>query len=146
MLSLFKKTNRLYLDKQRTSLPKANWNLEQLWNNVAVQTEWTREVRRLIEYYNLDVIISVGYGVNTEALDLLDGYIQLSYEECIEFIISLKFDFSSDMFGTEKTEWAFEGILGSIYQSVFVKDIIPMSIQIEWCSTSTIEHPAFWLN
>ena len=75
----------------------------------------------------------------TEALDLLDdydhqclirpkgnsGYVQLSYEECNEIISSMKFGFSSDVFGTEKTEGALEGILGSVYQSVFGEDVYP---------------------
>ena len=75
----------------------------------------------------------------TEALDLLDdydhqclirpkgssGYVQLSYEECKEIISSMKFGFSSDVFGTEKTEGALEGILGSVYQSVFGEDVYP---------------------
>lgn len=169
--------------------------------NAIVQTEGTREVQRFIEYYNLDVIISVGYRVKskrgiafrkwattvlndyllrgyaenrrlleaqgktielqtrmiahltetdeeelmtvvnhyTEALDLLDGYdhqclirpkgnrgyVQLSYEECREIISSMKFSSSSDVFGTEKTEGALEGILGSVYQSVFGEDVYP---------------------
>lgn len=75
----------------------------------------------------------------TEALDLLDdydhqriakpkgskGYIQLSYAECRDIINSMKFTLSSDVFGTEKTEGALEGILGSIYQSVFGEDVYP---------------------
>ena len=75
----------------------------------------------------------------TEALDLLDDYdhqclvrpkgnkkyIQLSYEECKEIINSMKFTLSSDVFGTEKTEGALEGILGSVYQSVFGEDVYP---------------------
>lgn len=169
--------------------------------NAIVQTEGTREVQRFIEYYNLDVIISVGYRVKskrgiafrkwattvlndyllrgyaenrrlleaqgktielqtrmiahltetdeeelmtvvnhyTEALDLLDdydhqclirpkgnrGYVQLSYEECREIISSMKFSSSSDVFGTEKTEGALKGILGSVYQSVFGEDVYP---------------------
>ena len=169
--------------------------------NATVQKEGTRVVQRFIEYYNLDVIISVGYRVKskrgvafrkwatsvlndyllrgyaenrrlleaqgktielqtrmiahltetdeeelmavikqyTEALDLLDdydhqclirpkgnsGYVQLSYEECKEIISSMKFGFSSDVFGTEKTEGALEGILGSVYQSVFGEDVYP---------------------
>ena len=169
--------------------------------NAIVQTEGTREVQRFIEYYNLDVIISVGYRVKskrgiafrkwattvlndyllrgyaenrrlleaqgktielqtrmiahltetdeeelmtvvnhyTEALDLLDdydhqclirpngnrGYVQLSYDECREIISSMKFSSSSDVFGTEKTEGALKGILGSVYQSVFGEDVYP---------------------
>ena len=75
----------------------------------------------------------------TEALDLLDdydhqrlakpkgskGYVQLSYAECRDIINSMKFTRSSDVFGTEKTEGALEGILGSIYQSVFGEDVYP---------------------
>ena len=75
----------------------------------------------------------------TEALDLLDDYdhqclvrpkgnkkyIQLSYEECKEIINSMKFTLSSDVFGTEKTEGALEGILGSVHQSVFGEDVYP---------------------
>ena len=169
--------------------------------NATVQVEGDREVKRSIEYYNLDVIISVGYRVKskrgiafrkwatsilndyllkgyaenrklletqgktielqtrmiahlteadeeelmhvinqyTEALDLLDdydhqrlakpkgskGYVQLSYAECRDIINSMKFTLSSDVFGTEKTEGALEGILGSIYQSVFGEDVYP---------------------
>ena len=169
--------------------------------NAIVQIEGTREVQRFIEYYNLDVIISVGYRVKskrgiafrkwattvlndyllrgyaenrrlleaqgktielqtrmiahltetdeeelmtvvnhyTEALDLLDdydhqclirpngnrGYVQLSYDECREIISSMKFSSSSDVFGTEKTEGALKGILGSVYQSVFGEDVYP---------------------
>jgi len=36
--------------------------LQRIWR---VQTEGTREVRREIEFYNLDAIISVGYRVNS---------------------------------------------------------------------------------
>ena len=169
--------------------------------NATVQNEGTRVVQRFIEYYNLDVIISVGYRVKskrgvafrkwatsvlndylikgyaenkrlleaqgktielqtrmiahltetdekellavinqyTAALDLLDdydhqclvrpkgnkGYVQLSYEECKEIINSMKFGLSSDVFGKEKTEGALEGILGSVYQSVFGEDVYP---------------------
>lgn len=34
--------------------------------NATVQTEGGREVQRIIEYFNLDVIISVGYRVNSK--------------------------------------------------------------------------------
>ena len=75
----------------------------------------------------------------TEALDLLDDYdhqclvrpkgskeyVQLSYEECKEIINSMKFGLSSDVFGTEKTKGELEGILGSVYQSVFGEDVYP---------------------
>ena len=77
----------------------------------------------------------------TEALDLLDDYdhqylvrpkgnkeyVQLSYGECKEIINSMKFGLSSDVFGTEKTECALEGILSSVYQSVFRRGCLPDS-------------------
>lgn len=166
-----------------------------------VQLEGSRSVERLIEYYNLDVIISVGYRVKskrgiafrkwattvlndyllrgyaenkrrleaqgktielqsriiahmaevdeeelmsvinryTEALDLLDdydhqclkrpggnkNYVPISYDECKAIINSMKFTLSSDVFGTEKTEGALEGILGSVYQTAFGQDVYP---------------------
>ena len=74
----------------------------------------------------------------TEALDLLDdydhqwlkrpegsrNYVPISYDECKTIINSMKFTFSSDVFGTEKTEGAL-GILGSVYQTAFGQDVYP---------------------
>lgn len=167
--------------------------------NATVQIEGSRTVTRHIEYYNLDVIISVGYRVKskrgiafrkwatgilndymlkgyaenrkrlqslgktielqsriiahmaeieedelssvinqyTQALDLLDdydhqclrkpkgdnSYVPLEVEKCRYLIDSMKFSLSSDVFGTEKTEGALEGILGAVYQSVFGEDV-----------------------
>ncbi len=82
----------------------------------------TRILAHLTETEEEELMVVIN--LYKEALDLLDGYVQLSYEECIEIITSMKFDFYSDMFGTEKTEGAFEGIPGSVYQSIFVKDVI----------------------
>lgn len=75
----------------------------------------------------------------TKALDLLDdydhqclrrpkgesSYVTLEIEECKALINSMKFSLSSDVFGTEKTEGALEGILGAVYQSVFGEDVYP---------------------
>ena len=75
----------------------------------------------------------------TEALDLLDDYdhqclkrpegskdyVPISYDECKAIINSMKFSLSSDVFGTEKTEGALDGILGSVYQSVSGQDVYP---------------------
>ena len=75
----------------------------------------------------------------TEAFELLDdydhqclarpkgnkGYVQLSYAECKNIIDSMKFGLFSDVFGTEKTEGVLDGILGSVYQSVFGEDVYP---------------------
>ena len=169
--------------------------------NATVQLEGFRTVVRQIEYYNLDVIISVGYRVKsrrgiafrkwatgilndymlkgyaensrrlqslgktielqsriiahmaeieenemisvinqyTRALDLLDdydhqclkrpknesSYVRLELEECRALINTMKFSLYSDVFGTEKTDGALEGILGAVYQSVFGEDVYP---------------------
>ena len=37
----------------------------------------------------------------------------------------MKFGLFSDVFGTEKTEGVLDGILGSVYQSVFGEDVYP---------------------
>lgn len=37
--------------------------------NATVQTEAGRKVKRIIEYYNLDAILSVGYRVNSKQLE-----------------------------------------------------------------------------
>lgn len=45
------------------------WELSEKWTcaKIAhVQTEWNRQVKRFINFYNLDVIISVGYRVNSK--------------------------------------------------------------------------------
>ena len=169
--------------------------------SATVQLEGFRTVVRQIEYYNLDVIISVGYRVKsrrgiafrkwatgilndymlkgyaensrrlqslgktielqsriiahmaeieenemisvinqyTRALDLLDdydhqclkrpknesSYVRLELEECRALINTMKFSLYSDVFGTEKTDGALEGILGAVYQSVFGEDVYP---------------------
>ena len=57
--------------------------------NAIVQTEGTREVQRFIEYYNLDVIISVGYRVKSKrgiafrkwATTVLNDYLLRGYAE-----------------------------------------------------------------
>ena len=57
--------------------------------NATVQIEGTREVRRFIEYYNLDVIISVGYRVKSKrgitfrkwATAVLNDYLLRGYAE-----------------------------------------------------------------
>lgn len=167
--------------------------------NAQVQNESNRQIRRRIKYYNLDMIIAVGYRVNskrgtifrkwannilkqyliqgytinekrlnalnktidiqnrilansldidsnelynvineyTEALSLLDDYDhnrlvkpkgnrlihQLSYEECHQFISSMKNSNQSSIFGVEKEEGKLEGILLAVFQSAFGKDI-----------------------
>ena len=108
--------------------------LEAQGKTIELQTRMIAHLTETDEKELMDVINRY-----TEALDLLDdydhqclvrpkgnkGYVQLSYEECKEIINSMKFGLSSDVFGTEKTKGALEGILGSVYQSVFGADVYP---------------------
>ena len=176
-------------------------SLSTVAKNATVQKEGDREVVRELEYYNLDVIISVGYRVKsqrgilfrkwatsvlkeymlkgvainnrrlqalqrtveiqssmlasaldidsdgvfrvvkayTDALELLDNYdhqcVQkpkgtssiyvLSYQECRQLIDSMKFKDTSSVFGVEKEVGKLDGILKSIYQNVFGKEVYP---------------------
>lgn len=166
-----------------------------------VRKEGNREVTRTIPFYNLDMIISVGYRVNskrgilfrkwatsvlkeymiqgvvinqrrlealnrtveiqssmlasaldvdsegvymvvkayTDALELLDNYDHqcvtrpkgnesvyvLSYKECRNLIDSMKFNDSSSVFGVEKEVGKLDGILKSIYQNIFGREVYP---------------------
>ena len=108
--------------------------LEAQGKTIELQTRMIAHLTETDEKDLMDVINRY-----TEALDLLDdydhqclvrpkgnnGYVQLSYEECKEIINSMKFGLSSDVFGTEKTEGALEGILGSVYQAMFGEDVYP---------------------
>lgn len=59
-------------------IPTINYHLKEIYStgeleqgatirkNLIVQTEGNREVKRELEFYNLDVIISVGYRVNSQ--------------------------------------------------------------------------------
>ena len=108
--------------------------LEAQGKTIELQTRMIAHLTETDETELMDVINRY-----TEALDLLDDYdhqclvrpkgskeyVQLSYEECKEIINSMKFGLSSDVFGTEKTKGELEGILGSVYQSVFGEDVYP---------------------
>ena len=75
----------------------------------------------------------------TDALELLDNYdhqcVQkpkgtssicvLSYNECRQLIDSMKFNDTSSVFGVEKEVGKLDGILKSIYQNVFGKEVYP---------------------
>ena len=164
-----------------------------------VQTEGRRTVVRVQEFFNLDVIIAVGYRVNSamatqfriwatsvlrayllqgcavnrqrikqlgqtvevmkrvansldteqvldvvkaysSALNLLDGYdhqtidkpktkgrsVEITYEECRDFIDNMKFSADSPLFGNEK-DGSFKSALGAVYQSFGGKDLYPSS-------------------
>ncbi len=46
-----------------------SWELDKnptIWKNQIVQIEWKREVKREVNFYNLDAIISVWYRVNSK--------------------------------------------------------------------------------
>ncbi len=74
------------------------------------------------------------------ALDLLDGYdhqtiekpktkgrsVELTYEECRDFIDGMKFAADSPLFGNEK-DGSFKSALGAVYQSFGGKDLYPSS-------------------
>ena len=96
-----------------------------------VQIEGDREVERWIEYYNLDVIISVGYRVKSKrgvefrkwANSVLKQYILQGYAvnqnrmaQLGEVISHMRFGDESDLFGREKDD-SFRGSIGNIYQS-----------------------------
>jgi prophage maintenance system killer protein len=74
------------------------------------------------------------------ALDLLDGYdhktidkpkvkgrtVELTYDECRQFIDSMKFVANSELFGNEK-DGSFRSALGAVYQSFGGQDLYPSS-------------------
>ena len=76
----------------------------------------------------------------TQALELLDDYdhqivqkpkisnekaYKLTFNECKQLIENMTFSKSSTIFGKEKTKGALEGIIGSVYQTVFGEDVYP---------------------
>ena len=166
-----------------------------------VQKEGNRTIKRKVNYYNLDMIISVGYRVKskrgiifrtwankvlkeyliqgysvnqkrleklnkvidiqnkmlasvlnidayelseviktyTNALDILDDYdhqrlikpkgndtiYRIEYAEARSIIDSMKFNNDSTLFGIEKEQGKLDGILASVYQNVFGKELYP---------------------
>ena len=80
----------------------------------------------------------------TVALDLLDDYDHqriskpkgnnstyvLTYEECKEVIVNMKFTADSDLFGNEKDD-SFAGSIGSIYQTFAGEDVYPSAEEME---------------
>ena len=75
----------------------------------------------------------------TDALELLDNYdhqciekpkgsntvYELQYYECRTLIDSMKFGDTSSVFGVEKEEGKLDGILKTIYQNVFGREVYP---------------------
>lgn len=84
-----------------------------------VQNEGDRTVEREVQYYNLDVIISVGYRVKSQrgvefrrwATDVLRRYIIDGHDE-------------SDLFGVEKDD-SFKSSIATIYQSFGGQNLYP---------------------
>lgn len=53
-------------EQERAELHRTIWNIAATFaKSATVQNEGTRQVERQIEYYNLDVIISMGYRVKS---------------------------------------------------------------------------------
>ena len=102
---------------------------------------------REIDYYNLDMIISVGYRVNSKrgilfrrwATKVLKDYLikgyavnnKITYEECIDIINKLKFNNNSNLFALERNK-GLKSIIDTIYSTYDNKDLYP-SIE-EKCS------------
>ena len=86
-------------------------------------------MKRVANSLDVDQVLDVVNAYST-ALDLLDGYdhqtigkpkakgrsVELSYEECRQFIDSMRFAADSPLFGNEK-DGSFKSALGAVYQS-----------------------------
>lgn len=74
-----------------------------------------------------------------EALEILDEYdhntlkkpkgrkaiYKITYKDCVELVNKMKRQFKTNVFGVEKENGKVEGIIASIYQTVFGKDAYP---------------------
>ena len=119
---------------------------EYLLRGYAVNRERIRQLGQTVEVMkrvanSLDAeqVLDVVKTYST-ALDLLDGYdhqtigkpktkgrsVEITYEECREFIDSMKFTADSPLFGNEK-DGSFKSALGAVYQSFGGKDLYPSS-------------------
>ena len=119
---------------------------EYLVRGYAVNRERIRQLGQTVE-----VMKRVANSLDTEqvldvvkayssALDLLDGYdhqtidkpktkgrsVEITYEECRDFIDNMKFSADSPLFGNEKGG-SFKSALGAVYQSFGGKDLYPSS-------------------
>jgi len=112
-----------------------------------VQDESGRQVRRQVKIYNLDVLISVGYRINSKigtkfrkwATKTLKQHItqgsnrssiQLEAGELYRAVEVLKQDLiakgqATPLFAQEKSEGSLQGIVGNSYQSAFGEDVYP---------------------
>lgn len=102
------------------------------------QLDQTVEVMKRVSHtLDAEQVLDVVKTYST-ALDLLDGYdhqsiikpkaervaIELSYEECREFIDGMRFTAESTLFGNEK-DGSFKSALGAVYQSFGGEDLYP---------------------
>lgn len=106
--------------------------LEVLEKTIKIQSRIIATTLELDEKEVLNVVESYA-----NALELLDDYdhqclekpagretlYYLSYEECRELIDNM--NYKSDIFGIEKEKGKLEGILATIYQNVFGKELYP---------------------
>ncbi len=96
-------------------------------------------MKRVANSLDVEQVLDVVNAYST-ALDLLDGYdhqtiakpkargrsVEITYEECREFIDGMKFAADSPLFGNEK-DGSFKSALGAVYQSFDGKDLYPSS-------------------
>lgn len=102
------------------------------------QLDQTVEVMKRVSHtLDAEQVLDVVKTYST-ALDLLDGYdhqsiakpkaervaVELSYEECREFIDGMRFAAESTLFGNEK-DGSFKSALGAVYQSFGGEDLYP---------------------
>ena len=83
-----------------------------------------KEVLNVVEAYAdaLSMLDDYDHGCLTKP-DGKDTVYRLSYEECRNLIDSMRFE--SDVFGVEKETGKLEGILATVYQNVFGKEVYP---------------------
>lgn len=85
-----------------------------------------KEVLSVVEAYSNALTLLDDYDHGTiPKPDGITSIYRLTYEECRELIDSMKYGSFSDVFGVEKEEGKFNGILAAIYQNVFGTELYP---------------------
>lgn len=85
-----------------------------------------KEVLNVIEAYSnaLSLLDDYDHGCISKPKGK-DSIYQLTYEECINLIDSMKYGGFSDVFGVEKEPGKLNGIIAAVYQNVFDQEIYP---------------------
>ena len=103
-------------------------------NFATVQKEGGREVTRDVEYYNLDVVISVGYRVKSQkgvqfrkwATSVLKSYIQKGYSVNDSKLTQQKFEnLEFDIFELKKKQFHTENKIENILNTIKSNDLKP---------------------